>query len=120
MSEELLDAPVRTPDQLRQVDALCPLVEMATVMRATATPAASPIRSSRSWRGASKPSQSFGSLGWLTSVGMDVRLERGARVTSTTPAIAHGEPNGHTPRHVGLATPLRVTRWASLSACLLD
>ncbi|MGY1840242.1 MULTISPECIES: C-terminal helicase domain-containing protein [unclassified Modestobacter] len=31
MSEELLDAPVRTPEQLRQVNALCRLVEMATV-----------------------------------------------------------------------------------------
>jgi hypothetical protein len=30
MSEELLDAAVRTPEQLRQVDALCRLVEMAT------------------------------------------------------------------------------------------
>ena len=32
MSEELLDAPVRTPEQLRQVNALCRLVEMATVV----------------------------------------------------------------------------------------
>ncbi|WP_369134647.1 TM0106 family RecB-like putative nuclease [Modestobacter sp. I12A-02662] len=32
MSEELLDAPVRTPEQLRQVNALCRLVEMATVL----------------------------------------------------------------------------------------
>jgi uncharacterized protein len=31
MSEELLDAPVRMPEQLRQVNALCRLVEMATV-----------------------------------------------------------------------------------------
>ena len=31
MSEELLDAPVRTPEQLRQVNALCRLVDMATV-----------------------------------------------------------------------------------------
>jgi uncharacterized protein len=31
MSPELLDAPVRTPEQLRQVNALCRLVEMATV-----------------------------------------------------------------------------------------
>ncbi|MDP9428691.1 MAG: DNA2/NAM7 family helicase [Actinomycetota bacterium] len=31
MSEELLDAAVRTPEQLRQVNALCRLVEMATV-----------------------------------------------------------------------------------------
>jgi superfamily I DNA and/or RNA helicase len=29
MSPELLDAPVRTPKQLRQVNALCRLVEMA-------------------------------------------------------------------------------------------
>jgi len=29
-SEELLDAPVRTPEQLRQVNALCRLIEMAT------------------------------------------------------------------------------------------
>src|SRR3954470_1162523 len=34
MSEELLDAPVRTPEQLRQVNALCRLVEMATVVGA--------------------------------------------------------------------------------------
>ncbi|MGY1771950.1 TM0106 family RecB-like putative nuclease [Blastococcus sp. SYSU D00813] len=33
MSEELLDAAVRTPEQLRQVNALCRLVEMATVVR---------------------------------------------------------------------------------------
>jgi uncharacterized protein len=32
MSEELLDAAVRTPAQLRQVNALCRLVEMATVV----------------------------------------------------------------------------------------
>ncbi|MGY1746752.1 TM0106 family RecB-like putative nuclease [Blastococcus sp. SYSU D00695] len=32
MSEELLDAAVRTPEQLRQVNALCRLVEMATVV----------------------------------------------------------------------------------------
>jgi uncharacterized protein len=32
MSSELLDAPVRTPNQLRQVNALCRLVEMATVV----------------------------------------------------------------------------------------
>jgi len=32
LSEELLDAPVRTPEQLRQVNALCRLVEMATVV----------------------------------------------------------------------------------------
>jgi uncharacterized protein len=32
MSEELLDAPVRTPEQLRQVNALCRLVEMATIV----------------------------------------------------------------------------------------
>ncbi|MDK3256593.1 TM0106 family RecB-like putative nuclease [Blastococcus capsensis] len=31
MSEQLLDAAVRTPEQLRQVNALCRLVEMATV-----------------------------------------------------------------------------------------
>jgi superfamily I DNA and/or RNA helicase len=31
MSEELLDAAVRTPEQLRQVNALCRLVEMASV-----------------------------------------------------------------------------------------
>ena len=29
MSPELLDAPARTPEQLRQVNALCRLVEMA-------------------------------------------------------------------------------------------
>jgi uncharacterized protein len=34
MSEELLDAAVRTPQQLRQVNAQCRLVEMATVMNA--------------------------------------------------------------------------------------
>ncbi|MGR6965266.1 TM0106 family RecB-like putative nuclease [Geodermatophilus sp. URMC 61] len=33
MSEELLDAAVRTPEQLRQVNALCRLVEMASVVR---------------------------------------------------------------------------------------
>ena len=33
MSEELLDAPVRTPEQLRQVNALCRLAEMASVIR---------------------------------------------------------------------------------------
>jgi predicted RecB family nuclease len=32
MSEQLLDAAVRTPEQLRQVNALCRLVEMATVV----------------------------------------------------------------------------------------
>ncbi|SEP19143.1 AAA domain-containing protein [Trujillonella endophytica] len=32
MSEELLGAAVRTPEQLRQVNALCRLVEMATVV----------------------------------------------------------------------------------------
>jgi superfamily I DNA and/or RNA helicase len=32
MSEELLDAAVRTPEQLRQVNALCRLVEMATTI----------------------------------------------------------------------------------------
>jgi superfamily I DNA and/or RNA helicase len=32
VSEELLDAAVRTPEQLRQVNALCRLVEMATVV----------------------------------------------------------------------------------------
>jgi uncharacterized protein len=32
MSEELLDAAVRTPEQLRQVNALCRLAEMATVV----------------------------------------------------------------------------------------
>ncbi|WP_222271929.1 TM0106 family RecB-like putative nuclease [Modestobacter marinus] len=32
MSEELLDAPVRTPEQLRQVNALCRLTEMASVL----------------------------------------------------------------------------------------
>jgi len=32
LSEELLGAPVRTPEQLRQVNALCRLVEMATVL----------------------------------------------------------------------------------------
>jgi len=32
MSEHLLDAAVRTPEQLRQVNALCRLVEMATVL----------------------------------------------------------------------------------------
>ncbi|NYJ03916.1 hypothetical protein [Petropleomorpha daqingensis] len=37
-----------------------------------------------------------------------------------TLAMAHGEPNGPTPRQVALATPLRVMRWTSLSACLLD
>lgn len=31
MSEELLDAPVRTPERLRQVNAVCRLVEMVTV-----------------------------------------------------------------------------------------
>jgi predicted RecB family nuclease len=36
MSEQLLDAAVRTPEQLRQVNALCRLVEMATVRSATA------------------------------------------------------------------------------------
>ena len=30
MSDELLDAPARTPEQLRQVNALCRLVEMVT------------------------------------------------------------------------------------------
>ncbi|MGK5112020.1 TM0106 family RecB-like putative nuclease [Geodermatophilus sp. CPCC 205506] len=34
MSEELLDAAVRTPEQLRQVNALCRLVEMASVVPA--------------------------------------------------------------------------------------
>ena len=32
-SEQLLDTAVRTPEQLRQVNALCRLVEMATVVR---------------------------------------------------------------------------------------
>ena len=32
MSPQLLDAPVRTPSQLRQVNAQCRLVEMATVV----------------------------------------------------------------------------------------
>jgi uncharacterized protein len=40
MSEELLDATVRTPEQLRQVNALCRLVEMATVV---GCPAAAPL-----------------------------------------------------------------------------
>ncbi len=31
MGEELLDAAARTPEQLRQVNALCRLVEMATL-----------------------------------------------------------------------------------------
>jgi uncharacterized protein len=35
MSEELLDAAVRTPEQLRQVNALCRLVEMSTVVDLT-------------------------------------------------------------------------------------
>jgi hypothetical protein len=32
MSAELLDAPVRTPEQLRQVNALYRLIEMATLV----------------------------------------------------------------------------------------
>ncbi|MCV2488235.1 hypothetical protein OF117_02570 [Geodermatophilus sp. YIM 151500] len=32
LCERLLDAAVRTPGQLRQVNALCRLVEMATVL----------------------------------------------------------------------------------------
>ncbi|MGR6965310.1 AAA domain-containing protein [Geodermatophilus sp. URMC 61] len=33
MSEQLLDAAVRTPEQLRRVNALCRLIEMAAVLR---------------------------------------------------------------------------------------
>jgi uncharacterized protein len=38
MSPELLDAPVRSPEQLRQVNALCRLVEMSTVALGAGSP----------------------------------------------------------------------------------
>jgi hypothetical protein len=37
LSPQLLDAPVRSPEQLRQVNALCRLVEMATDSRTVLT-----------------------------------------------------------------------------------